>query len=699
MFAVGAMASAADGVIAVPGNAGLVWTRVTDSGGVRLSDYMFATKSFDLMSMGESMLAVVLQFEFVGWIVVVTTAIWLIGFAIGFQWLDAFRGALQGTAQLFAFQVATPMMLAAATSIGAVCVGWFVVRGYTAKAVSQVVTMLAVAILGPMFLAEPLGDVLSPDGLLAKGRNLGIAVAAGLNGNSRPDPGYLVSSMQAGLADNFARRPLQIWNLGYVVDGNAACKQAWNAGVAAGSPDQLKKNLAACGAAGASTLIDHPSPGQLGTGLLLLICGTVLVLFAAFLAAGVMWAALDSIYHGFRAILGFAAGGFVYGPTQTALARDVVDSMVAAATMCAYVIYLGVYVLFLGNLFRQVGSAGVMAVMVTGAVVEVVAIVQFRRLRRGLGRGNKWIADKFAATAQGRPSGGGGAVGMGDAGTGRSLPAAALATLAVVNTIDANPIAANLLLARNPLQYMARRRQQAESMNIDMTVRGWPREAQLRGHLDRSTWAHAAARRARLARAAGADEIMTLANAVDGIGDLGAPDSVYGSVLESAGFDRDMINAAMRVRAFQRVATSGNQRLYPQLQKARAALGNVQAQLASPDAASFRAWYVVTSSNWLSKIAPPLDRSNVNHDFVRMVEANWDNPHALHHAVPDALWLSQNRDTLHHIGHRLASENMINAQAFAAAPTAANLEQAARTMQRAHVIDSIAGPLTASVWA
>jgi hypothetical protein len=252
-----------------------------------------------------------------------------------------------------------------------------------AKAVLQIVTMLGVAVLGPVFLAQPLADVLSSDGLLAQGRNLGLAVAAGLNGNDNPNPTQLVTTMQQDLADNFARRPVQVWNFGHVIDDQPACRSVWSAGMAAGDEDRVRKGMRTCGDSAAHAKAENPSMGQVGTGLMLLICGGILLVFAAVLGVRVIKAALDTIYHGFMSTFGFAAGGFVYGPTQTFLVRNLVDGVVAAGRMAAYTIFLGVYVLFMSNLFQQT-SGQTIAVIVIAGTIEIVAIFQLKRLSRSL---------------------------------------------------------------------------------------------------------------------------------------------------------------------------------------------------------------------------------------------------------------------------------------------------------------------------
>lgn len=453
-------------------NSALGWMGIKDTSGVELSSYIFATNRGGVLNPGNTVLSLLISVLFAIWLVLVTTGVWLPGQTVGFGWLNMFSAPLKAVADNLTAQIATPMMLATAVAIGAFFVAWFIVRGYHAKAMMQILTMVAVAILGPLFLAAPLAEVLSSDGLLVQGRDLGISVAAGLNGDSNPNPNQLVARMQADMADNFARKPLQVWNFGHIVDDRPSCKAAWSAGVMAGDEDRVKNGMKTCGDTVAHAAADNPSVGQIGAGLLLLLSAAILLLFAAYLAIKVIWAALDTIYYGFMSIFGFAAGGFVYGPTQTFTVRSVVHGFVAAARMAIFVIFLGLYELFLGSLFQQ-ARGQVMSVFVIGAIVEIVAILQLRRLSKSLDSGNDWITNRFAMAIQsgfareGSGGGGGTALGMGTAGAGNSM--AGLGLFAAASTLSGSPITSWLAGGvRDPGQPGARDQMRANRLQWGM---------------------------------------------------------------------------------------------------------------------------------------------------------------------------------------------------------------------------------------
>lgn len=78
----GAVAPAESGTASSAPNSGLSWTHVRDSSGVELSKYTFVTDHGGAFHPGTTALAVILDLEFAGWNVIVTFAIWLVGWAL-----------------------------------------------------------------------------------------------------------------------------------------------------------------------------------------------------------------------------------------------------------------------------------------------------------------------------------------------------------------------------------------------------------------------------------------------------------------------------------------------------------------------------------------------------------------------------------------------------------------------------------------
>lgn len=472
----------------------LDWTNVRDSAGVPLSQYSFVTAEASMVRPFQTILTILVRLEFLGWWVLITLSIWVIGWVIAFSWLNGLSRALDGVGHSLAGQLGTSTMAVTAITFGAFFVAYFVTRGQYGKALRQVVMMLLVAIMGTIFLAEPLGHVLGPHGVLAKGRDVGVSVAAGLNGNSAPHPDQVVAAMQRSLADNLARRPLQVWNFGHVIDDRGSCGATWSAGMSARDNDLVRQGLYSCRDLDAYTAASDPSTGDVlqrpATGLIMLVCGLIMMLFAVGIALRIMTTAFDSVRFALLAIFGFAAGGYVYGPSQTFLIRNLVDSVFAGLSMAAYTIFLGVYVLFLGDLFRQTGGGEVFAVLVIASLVELIAFAQVRRLRRSIDQGAQWVSSRFAATLQrdaavkratGSPSGAALALGAGPgAGSGPGSSSYSLtglhvlAMLNAVNTLNVNPAMEWLFRGgTSAFSPRARGRRLVDRRNIQIARQGW----------------------------------------------------------------------------------------------------------------------------------------------------------------------------------------------------------------------------------
>ncbi|MFE4455796.1 hypothetical protein ACFROC_00430, partial [Nocardia tengchongensis] len=268
---VGALALAqTSGGNTVGGNA-FSWMNVRDSTGANVSSYMFTTDGGSVLHLDNVGLSLVLTLLFACWLAIVITGIWLTGYVLSFGWLDLLATPLRAMSRTLSQQLSGSGVLILAATVGAFCVAWFTLRGLHAKAGAQIATMLIVAVVGPFFLSDPLAEVLSSEGWLVQGRDVGLSVAAGLNGDSRPQPGRLVQTMQSQMADNFARKPLQIWNFGHVIDDRPTCKGVWTTGMVSGNPDQVRHGLTECGDPAAAKSAANPSAGQIASGLLLLV--------------------------------------------------------------------------------------------------------------------------------------------------------------------------------------------------------------------------------------------------------------------------------------------------------------------------------------------------------------------------------------------------------------------------------------------
>lgn len=685
--ALGAVATAQDGTTpaGISRMDGVAWMNVRDSSGLPLADYLLVGDPGGLGNPGGTVIWALLGLEFVGYMIIVTTAIWWIGFALGFQWLDLFASALRGAADALAAQIATPIVLITAASIGALFVAWFVIRGFTTKAVSQIVTMLLVAVIGPLFLAAPLADTLSSDGLLARGRDVGVSVAAGLSGSVDRDPAHLVTVIQGDMADAFARRPVQVWNFGHVLDERAACGAAWSAGITAGDNEHARTGIEGCGDDEAVTRMNNPGVGQLGTGLILLLSALVLLAFAVYLSGQIFKAALDAIYQGFMAIFGFAAGGFVYGPSQTFLVRNLVNTGIAAARICAYTIFLGIYLLFLTNLFR-LANGQVIAVIVIAAMVEVTAVLQLNRLHRGLSRGSSWVGNRFALAIQGERTAtgsGGTALGMGSGGvTTKGSGGSGLGfvgTLAAVNTLNTSPVlawvAGRTINPLNPYAHRLKTSLQADIATADSREESW-------------RWSQLARQNWRLLAISEADQWggihteLGLSRALKYLDNNKVPGRYLAAVLRAAGADDQAVTDALRARAVQEAGKSRNPFGFAPLQKAVASAYAVGNHVGDRAQRAFAAQAVSAADSLARHTPAPPPNAATDHAFIRRVEQNWDSERALRAVITPDEWNTIGRETRQAIADRVSREHLALARAHYDNPTDNSLAALLRSARR-----------------
>lgn len=672
----GAVAMAQDGSGATGTSRmdGIAWMNIRDTAGVPLADYIFVGDHGGLHDLDSITIWTLVVAAFVGYLIMVAAAIAIIGYALSFGWLDHLAAALRAVAAAFADQLATPAVMSTATALGAFFTAWLVTRGFLSRAIVQILAVLAVAVVGPLFLAEPLAGILGSDGVLASGRDVGIAITAGLGGSESRDPDLFVQTMQAELADNFARRPVQVWNFGHIVDERPACADAWSAGMMSGDAGQTQRALGACGDSEAAAA--DPRLGQLGTGLVLLLSAAALLLFAVVLSVRLMRAALDAVYQAFMAIFGFAAGGFVFGPSQTFLVRNLVNCGIAAARMCAYTVFIGVYLALLGSLFYQARDQ-VVAVTVIAAVVEIVAIIQLRRLSRSLTRGSVRVANRVALTIHGVPAGSGGrarGTGRGASGSGQGV----MAGLAVLNVVNSSPLTARLAGMLKPLSPMAHGRTRND--RADFSTSEMRLEAQRWNAGARRNWELLARREAD--EWGGIDTEPGLARAVKYLHNHQVPASSLAAVLLDAGASHGRVHNHLRARQTRDDTELRNPYGSAPLPKAVASGYAVLNHAGSAAEAAFAA-AAVGDADSLSRYArAPAPGARLDHTFIARARQHWDSGRELRANIGPGEVRRVGRDTWNSIAHELAAEHLEATRAYSAAPTAEHRARLAASLDR-----------------
>lgn len=317
----------------------------------------------------------------------VATALWLIKFTLGFRWLSLFTGPFQRisdgiTTAMNRFGLAA--MALAVLAIIAVCA---VLAGKVAKASSNIATGLLMIGVAATIFAHPLGQLVGPDGMLAKGRDTGLQIAATVSDGAMGDKGGSadVDGVVARLADRFLRSPTQMINFGRVADSiSQKCEKAWTNGINNGHGDELKDDMKDCDDKKGDGMHRKAMryPTAILSGLLMVsLLGLGLILFACYVAWHVVRSAVQAMMFAAVSTPAFAAGVIPGGP-QTFAWKTVLDCAMAYLAMIIYTAGFGGYNVVLDEVFKSTENA--FEALFLTALVVAFGFAFFGPLRRML---------------------------------------------------------------------------------------------------------------------------------------------------------------------------------------------------------------------------------------------------------------------------------------------------------------------------
>lgn len=346
---------------------------VTDSYGVPLSRYAISTDYGSVLDGGsQAVLATLLEAEAGLFVVIGGVAIWFLMYVISFGFLPDLVQPVAAVAQDYASQI-LPSVAAIAAIVAATFVAVNILRGNFPRAASQAAAAVLIALIGGALVYSPVSWVISDKGPLAQGRDVAVSLGSNSIANSG-NTNDTLSRLEGTLATSFVRRPLQTWNFAGQPDSTPGCAAAWSAGVNSGDPDNIKDGIQACGASDSAAMkatADNPSPGQLGTGVLMLMFVGIFALFCAVLGFHIVLEFFRAVANGFKLLWGFAVGVIPGGP-QASLVNTFVAMLFAGVAMFGYI----TLTIFIGQIvtvvFRQQGN-GVVA-MLSALILMMVAI-------------------------------------------------------------------------------------------------------------------------------------------------------------------------------------------------------------------------------------------------------------------------------------------------------------------------------------
>lgn len=346
---------------------------VTDSYGVPLSRYAISTDYGSILDGGsQAVLATLLEAEAGLFVVIGGVAIWFLMYVISFGFLPDLIQPVASVVQDYAGQI-LPGVAAIAAIVAATFVAVNILRGNLPRAASQGAAAVLIALIGGALVYSPISWVISDSGPLAQGRDVAVSLGsnsvAGLDNTSDT-----LNRLEGTLATSFVRRPLQTWNFAGQPDSTPSCAAAWSEGVRSGDPDNIKDGIRACGASDSAAMkatADNPSPGQLGTGVLMLMFIGIFALFCAVLGFHIVLEFFRAVANAVKLLWGFAVGVIPGGP-QASLVNTFVAMLFSGVAMFGYI----TMTIFIGEIvtvvFRQQGN-GVVAMM-SALILMMVAI-------------------------------------------------------------------------------------------------------------------------------------------------------------------------------------------------------------------------------------------------------------------------------------------------------------------------------------
>ncbi|MFE6862389.1 hypothetical protein [Nocardia sp. NPDC057668] len=659
-----AMASGGNGTSDSSTIDALSWTNIRDKRGVALSDYAFITNNGSVIRPDHTIVSLLLKLECTGYLIIVILAIWLIGYTLSFEWMDAVAGLLTAAAQNFALNIATTEVRALGVCIGGFVVAIALTRGFMGRATTQTLTIMANAALGVLVLPNPLGETFSSHGLLAQARNLALAVSAGLHGSSGQSTSAMIPALQTELADAFASRPLKMWNFGHPIPDDSPCGIAWSAGIRTGSSDAVKDNLRRCGDLSAVAQADSPSVAQIGTGALLIVTSTLLLAMAVYMAAKVVGAALDTVYHAFKIIFALAFGGYIPGPTQTTLIHGFVGGLVAAGKMAAFTLGVSIYTFILIGIFDNARGHEMKASFLASIVV-MGALSQARRVNAALDRSNDEITRRIAAMV----SHSGGHSGMIPSSSGTASVSSMMrwtAAMTAMNAFNNNPAAAWMLGRRlGPLNPRSGIRQAAENNAMRLSASGqvlesYAEQAAVRRILDLRMLEKANDN-------GGMASDIGRAFAWDTLGDHEADYKGKIGAMVRAGVPDSVISRIATVAAVTRATTDSNPFEFRPRVVAQAALSaaSENSRRTGPWAGQFRGWAVVTADNFANNVPDPAIGSMTDQRLLNKARNAWTSGIMLDEALEPREWENASIDTLKNMGKELSVEYRERVRAWA----------------------------------
>lgn len=424
------------------------WMHLHDSHGIDASKFYLSIDHGSLTSDGitgggwKGICALVITGEYEIYRSIAMIAIWFIGWALWFAWLNPLVEPVRHVASAVTSMTGqlnlTPLML---TLAGFAVVIWLF-RGRYSTAVYEVLVSLLIAAAAVGILSNPVEKIAGHDGLITKSRDTGLQIGAGLgnDGNTHADPHKNLEDVQAKLVDAFIRQPTQLVNFGRVLDGphnrGGVCVAEFdnaylhpkgksaaekvkdsiagvikdNGGVAgkiaggvadkvlpggAKAEDGPRNAIRDCkdpAAADMKKYADNPGFEQIIALMLLLPAAMLIFIFAGFLAVKVVVAVIGALINAIKLIPGVILG--IAPALRGQLLHTITDTAMSMAQLVFAIIYAVGYATVVASLFA--GGGNLIATALFVDIALIAGIIYYLRGSKGLHRWSEKLADAMS---------------------------------------------------------------------------------------------------------------------------------------------------------------------------------------------------------------------------------------------------------------------------------------------------------------
>lgn len=380
------------------GNPYIAWMGIKDSDGAPIAKYTLTLNQGNIADPVTKAFAWLDSALYEFYKCITASALWLIKFVLEFTWLTWLSRPFQMIGKAVNEAVTRYGIASVALAVMALIVVWAMLSNRIARAFSNLMVGLLMVGLAATVFANPLAELVGPDGLLASGRDKGLEIAVSMSGGTVAKQGdkLNVDDMISQLADRFLRAPTQAINFGQGVDSiSRACQKAWTDGINNGHGDTLKDDVWKCDKKAGDRMHDvsMSNPAGMLVGILMASgLAVFLVVFACYFVWHIVRAAVHAMTFAVLASLAFALAAIPGGP-QTFAWRTVLDCAIAYIAMVIYTALFGGYNVVLDSVYKQ-ASNPIQSLFYT-ALFLVLGLAVLGPIRKMLDRGRDTAAAKL----------------------------------------------------------------------------------------------------------------------------------------------------------------------------------------------------------------------------------------------------------------------------------------------------------------